>query len=172
MRHLRLLLQGGGGSPDTDGMRISAKADYAIRAMLELALSEGTSVLTCDAIAVAQDVPVKFLRNVIMHDLRRAKLVVSTRGSEGGYRLARDMTAISLADIMRAVDGPLATVQGRAPQDVTYTGTAEVLQPVWIAVRASLRGVLDNIHLGHLAAGQLPRSVTELLDDPAAWESV
>jgi Rrf2 family protein len=153
-------------------MRISAKADYAIRAMLELALADAAVVLTCDEIGAAQGVPPKFLRNVIMHDLRRAGLVASTRGPEGGYRLARAATAISLADIMRAVDGPLATVQDQAPQDVHYSGTAEVLQPVWIAVRASLRNVLDNVHLGHLAAGQLPRKITKLLDDPAAWESV
>ena len=153
-------------------MRISAKADYAIRALLELALADGPSVTTCDAIGAAQDVPVKFLRNVIMPELRRAGLVVSTRGPEGGFRLARPANLTTVADIMRAVDGPLATVQGIAPQDVSYSGTAEVLQPLWIATRAGLRGVLENVHLGHLTAGQLPRKVAKLLDDPAAWESV
>jgi Rrf2 family protein len=154
-------------------VRISAKADYAIRAMLELALAASTPprLLTCDRIAEAQQIPAKFLSNVIMLDLRRAGLVSSVRGAEGGYSLGRAAKTISVADIIRAVDGPLATVQGQRPQDVTYNGTAEVLQPVWIAVRVSLRNVLETIHLDHLAAGQLPRKVARLLEEPGAWEN-
>jgi Rrf2 family protein len=160
-------------STDTGRMRISAKADYAIRAMLELALAEeaGTRLLTCDSIAEAQRIPTKFLANVILLDLRRSGLVSSVRGPEGGYALGRVAKAISLADIIRAVDGPLATVQGQRPQDVSYSGSAEVLSAVWVAVRVSLRNVLEEVRLDHLAAGQLPRRVAKLLEADGAWEN-
>jgi Rrf2 family protein len=150
-------------------VRISAKSDYAVRAMLELALA--ADLLPCDAVATAQGIPVTFLRNVIMIDLKRAGLVASTRGSEGGYRLNRPATDITVADIIRAVDGPMATVQGVQPHDVAYAGTAEILQPLWVAVRASLRAVLENVHLADLAAGALPASVAGLLEDPEAWRT-
>jgi Rrf2 family protein len=154
-------------------MRISAKADYAIRAMLELALATraGNSLLTGEAIAEAQGIPAKFLANVILLDLRRAGLVKSFRGPEGGYALGREARSISLADVIRAVDGPLATVQGESPQSVSYTGSAEVLQAVWVAVRVSLRNVLEQVNLDHLAAGQLPRKVARMLESEGAWES-
>lgn len=148
-------------------MRISAKSDYAVRAMLELALAD--HLISCEAIATAQQVPVTFLRNVIMIDLKRAGLVTSTRGSEGGYRLARGAAAIAISDIIRAVDGPMATVQGVQPHDVAYSGSAEVLRPLWVAVRASLRNVLENVHLSDLVAGTLPPAVAGLLEDPEAW---
>ena len=153
-------------------MRLSAKADYAVRAMLELALADRLRprpVLTCERVATAQAVPVKFLRNVIMVDLKRAGLVLSTRGPEGGYRLAREAAAITVADVIRAVDGPIATVQGDRPQDVAYAGTAEVLGPLWVAVRAALRSVLEHVTLHDLAGGSLPAEVAALLEDPAAW---
>lgn len=153
-------------------MRLSAKSDYAVRAMLELALADRIRprpVLTCERVATAQDVPVKFLRNVIMVDLKRAGLVLSTRGPEGGYRLGREPSTITVADVIRAVDGPIATVQGDRPQDVTYTGTAEVLGPLWVAVRAALRSVLEQVTLDDLAEGALPPEVAALLEDPAAW---
>ena len=155
-------------------MRISAKADYAVRAMLQLTLEHAArpgAVTTCDAVAEAQDIPVKFLRNVILLDLKRAGLISSTRGAEGGYKLAKAPKQISLADVIRAVDGPLATVHGERPQDVQYNGSAEVLQPVWVAVRASLRSVLENVHLDHLATGNLPRQVAKLVEDPGAWDN-
>lgn len=148
-------------------MRISAKSDYAVRAMLELALAP--DLVSCEAIATAQQIPATFLRNVIMLDLKRAGLVSSTRGSEGGYRLARTPDEVSVADIIRAVDGPMATVQGVQPHAVAYSGTAEVLRPLWVAVRASLRSVLENVHLSDLVTGQLPEPVAHLLEDPEAW---
>lgn len=148
-------------------MRISAKSDYAVRAMLELALAD--DLVTCEAVATAQHVPATFLRNVIMIDLKRAGLVTSTRGSEGGYRLSRAPETIAIADIIRAVDGPMATVQGVQPHAVAYSGTAEVLRPLWVAVRASLRNVLENVHLSDLAAGAMPPAVAHLLEDPEAW---
>ena len=154
-------------------VRISAKADYAIRAMLELALAgaDGPRLVNSEAIAEAQAIPVKFLANVILLDLKRSGLVTSVRGADGGYALGRVATSISIADIIRAVDGPLATVQGQRPQDVNYSGSAEVLSAVWIAVRVSLRNVLEHVRLDHLAAGQLPRRVATLLEAEGAWES-
>lgn len=153
-------------------MRISAKSDYAVRAVLELALvaarTPGTPV-NGDALAAAQGIPVKFLRNVIMLDLRRADLVVSSRGPEGGYVLARPAGEITVADVIRAVDGPLATVQGTRPQDVAHEGPAEVLGPLWVAVRASLRSVLEHVSFAHLVDGALPEAAARHLQDPAAW---
>jgi Rrf2 family protein len=148
-------------------MRVSAKADYAIRAMLELAAA-GEGPVKADRIAQAQEIPVKFLEN-IMSDLRNAGLVRSQRGVEGGYWLARPAAEIALADVMRAVDGPLANVRGRPPEDVSYAGPAEPLRDVWIAVRASLRRVLETVTLADVAAGTLPVDVAALAADTDAW---
>ena len=133
-------------------MRISAKADYAVRAAIELAVA-GTEARQGRRVAQAQGIPLKFLENILA-DMRHAGLVRSQRGAEGGYWLARPAEEITVADIIRAVEGPLASVRGERPEDVDYTGTAEPLQRVWIAVRASLRGVVENVTLADLAAGQ------------------
>ncbi len=126
-------------------VRISAKADYAIRAMVELAAAGGGPVKG-ERIAQAQEIPIKFLEN-IMVDLRHAGLVRSQRGAEGGYWLARPAEEIDLAEVIRAVDGPLASVRGMRSEEVSYEGSAEPLREVWIAVRASLRSVLESVTL-------------------------
>jgi len=149
-------------------MRVSAKADYAIRAMVELAAAGG-GPLKADRISEAQEIPVKFLEN-IMADLRNAGLVRSQRGSEGGYWLARPAEKIDLAQVIRAVDGPLANVRGLRPEEVSYTGTAEPMRDVWIAVRASLRRVLEAVTLADVASRELPPEVSELTTDEDAWQ--
>ena len=149
-------------------MRISAKTDYAVRAAVELAGAGDGSVVKAERIAEAQDIPLNFLENILAQ-LRQARIVESRRGPEGGYLLARPAAEISLADVIRAIDGPLAGVSGRRPQDLDYTGTAEPLRDVWVAVRASLRGVLERITLADVAAGKLPSHVGKLTADPDAW---
>lgn len=149
-------------------MRVSARADYAIRAVLELAAAGPETPVRADAIARAQGIPAKYLENLLV-DLRRTRLVASQRGANGGYRLARPATAITLADVIRAIDGPLAGVRDDAPEDVTYTGPATALRDVWIALRASMRSVLETTTLADVAAGRLPAPVKKLLADPAAW---
>jgi Rrf2 family protein len=148
-------------------VRISAKADYALRAAAELAAAGGGPIKG-DRLAAAQGIPPKFLEN-ILSDLRQNGIIRSQRGSEGGYWLARAAADISVADIMRAVDGPLASVRGQRPEDVDYTGAAEQLQRVWIAVRHNLREVVEQVTVADLASGRLPEPVTRLADDPEAW---
>lgn len=148
-------------------MRISAKADYALRAASELAAAGGGPVKG-DALATAQGIPPKFLEN-ILSDLRQSGLIRSQRGSEGGYWLARPAEEISVADVMRAVDGPLASVRGQRPEDVDYTGAAQELQRVWIAVRHNLRAVVENVTVADLGNGELSKDVVALADDPEAW---
>ena len=148
-------------------MRVSARSDYAIRALLELAAA-GDAPVRAEAIARAQSIPSKFLENLLV-DLRRSKLVVSQRGQNGGYRLARPASAITLADVIRAVDGPLAGVRDNAPEDVWYSGPAATLREVWIALRASMRGVLEATSLADVATGKLPAAVRKLLRNPEAW---
>ena len=149
-------------------MRVSAKADYAIRAMVELAAADG-GPLKAERIAQAQEIPLKFLEN-IMADLRQGGLVRSQRGAEGGYWLAQPPDEISLAEVIRAVEGPIANVRGLRPEQVEYGGPAESLREVWIAVRASLRSVLESVTVADLAAGRLPAAVTQIADDPDAWQ--
>ena len=149
-------------------MRISAKSDYALRAASELAAAGGGPVKG-EALATAQSIPQKFLEN-ILSDLRQAGIVRSQRGAEGGYWLARPADEVSVADVIRAVDGPLASVRGQRPEDVEYTGTAEPLQKVWIAVRASVRSVTENVTLADLVSGDLPSEVAGLTEDPEAWQ--
>jgi len=148
-------------------VRISAKADYALRAASELAAAGGGPVKG-EALATSQGIPPKFLES-ILSDLRQSGLVRSQRGSEGGYWLARPAAEISVADVMRAVDGPLATVRGQRPEDVDYTGAAEPLQRVWIAVRHNLREVVESVTVADLGAGELPDAIVRLADDPEAW---
>jgi Rrf2 family protein len=149
-------------------VNISAKSDYAVRAMLELSAEGGTRPVTGESLANAQQIPVKFLENILV-DLRRAGLVASQRGAEGGYRLARPAGRITVADVIRAVDGPLANVRGMRPEDAEYEGAAEALRDVWVAMRAALRSVLERVTLADLAAGSLPASVRRLTADPDAW---
>jgi Rrf2 family protein len=148
-------------------VRVSAKADYAIRAAVELAAA-GDGPVKGERIAQAQEIPSNFLEN-ILSDLRNAGIVASRRGADGGYWLARPAGEVSLADVIRAVDGPLANVRGVRSEQVAYRGSAERLRDVWVAVRASLRSVLENVTLADLAAGELPESVRALAADPDAW---
>lgn len=152
-------------------MRVSAKADYAIRATAELAAAEGTGQLRADRIAEAQDIPIKFLESILL-ELKHAGIVRSQRGADGGYALARPGTEISLADVIRAVDGPLANVRGDRPENVTYKGAAEKLTDVWIAVRANLRAVLESTSVADLASGKLPDDVQALSDNQDNWVSL
>ncbi len=148
-------------------MRLSARADYALRAAVELAAADGGHV-TAEQLARAQHIPGKFLE-AILTQLRRAGLVRSQRGPEGGFWLARPADEIALADIIRAIDGQLVGVRGERPENVDYIGVAEPLQNVWIALRANERAILEEVTLGHIASGHLPDRVVELTDDPRAW---
>ncbi len=149
-------------------MRISAKVDYAVRASIELAMADRERPTKAEAISRAQEIPPKFLENILA-DLRQSGLVRSQRGAEGGYMLARPAQEITVADIIRAVEGPMASVRGGRPEDVSYAGSAEPLQRVWIAVRSSLRQVAEHVTLADLAAGRLPDHVEQLARDPDAW---
>ena len=154
-------------------MRISAKVDYAVRAAVELAAAQSspdpTRPVKAEALARAQDIPLKFLEN-ILQGLRQAGLIESRRGPDGGHLLARPAAEIALADVIRAIDGPLAGVGGRRPEDLEFSGSAEPMRAVWIAVRASLRGVLEKTTLADVTSGKLPRSVKQLAASPDAWE--
>jgi Rrf2 family protein len=158
----------GAGLRFDSSMQVSAKVDYAMRALAELAIREPEHLLKADQIATSQGIPAKFLE-VILNELRRAGLVVSRRGAEGGYRLARDPAEITVADVVRATEGPLAAVRGQRPEDVVYTGPAVGLQAVWIANRAATREVLEVVTLADVVANRLPASVAELLARPGAW---
>ena len=148
-------------------MRISAKADYAVRAAVELAAA-GDEPITAEAVAERQDIPVQFLQK-IFHEMRRARLVASQRGRDGGHRLARPADEITVADVLRAVEGPLAEVRGTPPESVSYNGAAKPLQDVWIALRTNMRTVLEGVTLADLAAGRLPRRIATLAREPDSW---
>jgi Rrf2 family protein len=150
-------------------VRISAKADYAVRATIELAsLGEGKPVKG-DQLALAQDIPLNFLEN-ILRELRKSGIVRSQRGTEGGYWLARPAAAITVADVIRAVEGPIADVRGVRPDELTYAGSSKALRDVWVAARANLRAVLEHVTIADIADNDLPAIVGELTSDPAAWE--
>jgi Rrf2 family protein len=149
-------------------MRVSAKVDYAVRAGVELAAAADGGPVKGDRIAQSQRIPLKFLENILL-ELKHAGLVQSQRGAEGGYWLARSPEEISLADVIRAVEGPIANVRGLRPEQVEYGGAAEPLREVWIAVRANLRAVLETVTLADLAAGRLPDEVSRITADPEAW---
>lgn len=149
-------------------MRISAKADYAVRAAVELAASPGGMPVKGTQLADAQAIPLQFLEHILL-DLKRAGLIRTKRGARGGYWLAEDPGAVSVADVIRAVEGPLANIQDLPPEETHYAGTAERLRDVWIAVRQNLREVLESVTLEELADGRLPDAVTSLLDEPEAW---
>jgi Rrf2 family protein len=149
-------------------VRVSAKVDYALRASIELAAGASDGPVKGERIAQAQEIPVKFLEN-ILGDLKHAGIVRSQRGVEGGYWLARPPEEVTVADVVRAVEGPIANVRGLGPEKVEYSGSAERLRDVWIAVRASLRAVLESVTLADLARGELPAEVEELTRNPEAW---
>ncbi|HZA58258.1 MAG TPA: Rrf2 family transcriptional regulator [Solirubrobacterales bacterium] len=148
-------------------MRISAKADYAVRAAAELA-SAGEDPVKGEKIAEAQDIPLQFLEHILL-ELKHARLVRARRGARGGYWLAKPAEEIRLADVIRAVEGPLANIQDLAPESTNYPGNSERLSEVWIAVRASLRRVLERVTVADLRDGRLPPEVLALTEDEGAW---
>jgi len=149
-------------------MRISAKADYAVRAAVELAGIADEKPVKAERIATAQEIPLNFLEN-ILGELRHAGIVRSHRGADGGFRLAKAPDQISIADIIRAVEGPLASVRGGPPEETAYPGSSAALPRVWIAVRASLRNVVEHVTLADVAGGELPTEIEKLSEDPEAW---
>ncbi|MET7638554.1 Rrf2 family transcriptional regulator [Streptomyces sp. NPDC005438] len=149
-------------------MRISARADYAVRAALELAAAGADTSVKAEAIATAQGIPHKFLE-AILGDMRRGGLVASQRGGKGGYRLARPPEEIAIAEVIRVVDGPLVSVRGVRPPQLSYTGPARELLPLWIAVRANVRKILGEVTLADVASAELPPQVRDLAQDPEAW---
>jgi Rrf2 family protein len=149
-------------------VRISAKVDYAVRAAVELAAATGDRPIKAERIATAQEIPLNFLEN-ILGELRHAGIVRSHRGADGGFRLARPADQVTVADVIRAVEGPLASVRGGPPEEVAYAGASEALLRVWIAVRASLRSVAEHVTVADIAAGHLPKTIDKLADDPEAW---
>jgi Rrf2 family protein len=150
-------------------VRISAKVDYAVRAAVEIAASHPNPVKR-DQIAEVQDVPPKYLE-AILTELRNARLIQSQRGADGGHKLARPASEISIADIVRAVDGPLASIQGNRPENLNYEGRSRALQLVWVALRTNIRMVLEGVTLRDLAEDDLPGSIVELTTDPEDWLS-
>ena len=148
-------------------MRISAKADYAVRAAVEMAAA-GDQPVKGEAMAEAQGIPLQFLEHILL-ELKHARLVRARRGARGGYWLARPPEEITLASVIRAVEGPLANIQDQAPEQTMYPGNAEQLSEVWVAVRASLRRVLENVTIADLRDGSIPDEVLELTRDEGAW---
>jgi Rrf2 family protein len=148
-------------------VHISAKADYAVRVMLEIA-AHGPNLVKATVVIDHQDLPRKFVETILV-ELRRADLIRSQRGAEGGYTLARPATAISIGQIVRAIDGPLAEVRGIRPDECEYTNAAQNLADVWIAARAALRKVLDETSLARVLAGKLPTHVRRMTESPEAW---
>jgi Rrf2 family protein len=144
-------------------VRISAKSDYAVRAMAELAATYDEGAVKAEDIANAQDIPLNFLLG-ILRELRNGKLVRSVRGREGGYLLSRSPSEISIADVIRVVDGPLANVRDLSLSELSYPGAATSLRDVWMAVRGSLREVLENVSVADLASGRLPKNVRTLAE--------
>jgi len=149
-------------------MRISAKADYAVRAAVELAAAGDARPVKAERIATAQGIPLNFLEN-ILGELRHAGIVRSHRGAEGGFRLAKPPEQVAIADIIRAVEGPLASVRGGPPEEAEYPGASAALPRVWIAVRANLRKVVEHVTVADVAGGRLPRGIDKLAEDPDAW---
>lgn len=152
-------------------MHVSAKADYGMRALLVLSAAweeNPTRLVKGELIATSQDMPLKFLEG-ILRQLRQAGIVTSQRGAVGGYRLDRAPDQVTVADVVRALDGPLAAVRGQRPEDVDYRGESEHLRDVWVAVRGAMRQVLERVSVADVAAGRFPEDVVALLDAPGAW---
>lgn len=148
---------------------VPARVDYALRVLLALAAAPEGAPVKGEALARGQGVPHKFVENALV-ELRRGGIVSSQRGPDGGYRLARPADEVALADVFRILEGPLAEVRGLRPEETAYEGPAEHLQDVWVAVRAALRLVLENVTLADVLGGTLPPPVAELLTTPGAWE--
>lgn len=148
-------------------MRVTAKVEYAVRAATQMART-ATGAHSARSIAETAQLPLQFTENILA-DLRRGGLVSTKRGVDAGYLLARPAEAITVADIIRAVEGPLADVHGVRPEELEYEPGNEALQHLWIAVRANLRTVLEHVTLAHLASGKLPKAVTAIAADPEAW---
>jgi Rrf2 family protein len=151
-------------------VRISAKSDYAVRAAIVLAAAHAEGPVKADTIARSQEIPLKFLLN-ILSELRRGRIVTSSRGTHGGYQLARPAAEITVADVIRAMEGPLASVHEILPENISYPPPSESLRQVWIAVRASLREVLERVTIADLAFGSLPEAVLALSANPESWSA-
>jgi Rrf2 family protein len=149
-------------------MRVSAKADYAVRAAAELAAAGDEEPIKGEKLAEAQDIPLQFLEHILL-ELKHAGIVRARRGAKGGYWLARPADEVTIADVVRAVEGPIAHVQSAPPESIEYRGNAAHLQQVWIAVRANLRAVLEHVTLADLVSGELPGDVVSLAASPDAW---
>jgi Rrf2 family protein len=149
-------------------MRVSAKSDYALRALIELATQADGAAISAEEVGRRQDIPRGFLQ-AILADLRRTGIVMSQRGQAGGWRLARGADEVTVADVIRAVDGPLVSVYGLRPEAVSYNESAQPLQLVWIAARSSLREVFEHVTIASLTAGHLPDEVAALTEDEEAW---
>jgi Rrf2 family protein len=152
-------------------MRISAKVDYALRGLAELAALEAGQdrAITRDQMASAQEIPIAFLENILL-ELKRGGIVRSVRGQQGGFRLARPADEITVADVIRALEGPLASVRGMRPDELSYGGAATQLPTVWVALRARLRQVLEGVTIADLIGTRLPDEITRLASEPDAWE--
>jgi Rrf2 family protein len=151
-------------------MHVTAKADYAVRAAIELAAGSQDSPRKVDQLAQAQDIPVSFLENILTQ-LRSAGIVRSQRGPEGGYWLAHPADEVNLAQIIRAVEGPLVGIRGQRPEEIEYRDSAESLQQVWVALRANLRKVLEHVTVADVASGKLPKEIVALTKQEEAWET-
>jgi len=155
-------------------MRISAKTDYAIRAVVEMAAAsseqDSGQLVKAEAVADAQHIPLRFLLS-ILNELRHAGIVDSRRGAEGGYRLAKPPYAITIADVIRAIDGPLANVAGTRPDALELSGSAAPLRDVWVSLRSSIRAVLEHVTVADVVSGKLPEEVVDLTRDTDAWTS-
>ncbi len=151
-------------------MHVTAKADYAVRAVIELAAGGSEAPRKVEEVAQAQHIPLSFLENILTQ-LRSSGIVRSQRGPEGGYWLARPANEVNLAEVIRAVEGPLVGVRGQRPEEVSYQGSAESLQQVWIALRANLRKVLEHVTVADVAAGKLPKEVVTLTREEEAWHT-
>ena len=149
-------------------MRVSAKADYAVRAAAELAAAEDEGPVKGERLAEAQDIPLQFLEHILL-ELKHHGIVRARRGAKGGYWLARPADEVTVADVVRAVEGPIANVQSMPPETIEYAGNAESLRDVWIAVRANIRSALEEVTLADLVKGELPDSVEALAAEPDAW---
>jgi Rrf2 family protein len=151
-------------------MHVTAKADYAVRAVVELAAGSQDTPRKVDEVAQAQGIPVSFLENILTQ-LRSSGIVRSQRGPEGGYWLAQPAAQLNLAQVIRAVEGPLVGVRGQRPEEIKYQGSAECLQQVWIALRANLRKVLEHVTVADVASGKLPKEILALTKQEEAWET-
>ena len=151
-------------------MRVSAKADYAVRAAAELAAAQsgGGELIKGERLAESQDIPLQFLEHILL-DLKHHGIVRAKRGAKGGYWLARPADDVTIAEVVRSVEGPIAHVQSAPPESITYRGNAEHLRDVWIAVRANLRAVLEQVTLADLVSGDFPPVISHLIDSPDAW---